>query len=240
MISMNSSRVPLRDIAAGLYDSSLRTWSQQAATWGHPFFLRWNWEMNGYWLPYSRASQPASTTSTPGGASTPATQAGASNVTWVWCPNIDRGTLHALLTGLPRRQLRRLDLPGRLQPVEQNRRGRASPRSSRPATTNCSSLRRQADHDRREISEEAGGSKASWITDALATQLPTQLPQDQGAGLVQLAQVPGNRSTTGGRGRSSPRPRRRAAFHNGIASSYYAPGGSFGNLQLLTKINPLP
>jgi beta-mannanase len=94
---MTSGGVALRSIADGLYDSSLKTWAQQVAAWGHPLFLRWDWEMNGNWQPYS-----------PGVNGNTASdfvnawrhfhdltaQAGASNVTWVWCPNVDPGNIY--------------------------------------------------------------------------------------------------------------------------------------------------
>jgi hypothetical protein len=113
LISMSSGGVALRDIANGLFDSSLRTWAQQVAAWGHPLFLRWDWEMNGNWQPYS-----------PGVNGNTASdfvnawrhfhdltaQAGASNVTWA--------------------------------PSSPHRVGAASPPSTPPPTTTCSSWRR--------------------------------------------------------------------------------------------------
>ena len=63
-----------------------------AKDWGHPFFLRFNWEMNGSWFPWSEGVNGNKT-----GEYVTAwrhvhdifTAVGATNVTWVWCPNVD-------------------------------------------------------------------------------------------------------------------------------------------------------
>jgi beta-mannanase/cell division septation protein DedD len=81
----------LRDITEGHYDSYIREWAQQAKAWEHPFFLKFNWEMDGRWqFPWSVQLNGNTT-----GDFVPAwrhvhdifEQEGATNVTWVWCPN---------------------------------------------------------------------------------------------------------------------------------------------------------
>ena len=82
----------LRQITKGRYDDFIRNFAEDAAEWGHPFFLRFNWEMNGFWFPWS-----------PGVNHNTAhdfiaswrhvhdifQEVGATNATWVWCPNVD-------------------------------------------------------------------------------------------------------------------------------------------------------
>lgn len=63
MISWNSASMPLSkvqpnfqnedDIVNGRYDSFIRSWAKAAKAWGHPFFLRFDREMNGTWFPWS-------------------------------------------------------------------------------------------------------------------------------------------------------------------------------------------
>jgi len=90
--SENQPEFQLGDILAGTYDSYITQFATEARDWGHPFFLRPNWEMNGSWFPWSELANGNS----PGqyvaawrhihdifGA------VGASNVTWVWCPYAD-------------------------------------------------------------------------------------------------------------------------------------------------------
>ena len=89
--SYNSS-FTLRDIIAGDYDTYIRSFAEQAAAWGHPFFLRFDWEMNGNWFPWSEDANGNSR-----GQYVQAwqhvhnifTSVGATNATWVWCPNSD-------------------------------------------------------------------------------------------------------------------------------------------------------
>jgi glycosyl hydrolase family 26 len=82
----------LSQIAGGAYDPYIAQFATEARDWGHPFFLRPFWEMNGNWFPWSEIANGNS----PGqfvaawrhvhdvfGA------VGAGNATWVWCPYAD-------------------------------------------------------------------------------------------------------------------------------------------------------
>jgi mannan endo-1,4-beta-mannosidase len=87
--SENQPDFQLADIVGGAYDPYIVQFATEARDWGHPFFLRPNWEMNGSWFPWSELANGNS----PGqyvaawrhihdlfGA------VGATNATWVWCP----------------------------------------------------------------------------------------------------------------------------------------------------------
>ena len=78
-------------IAAGNFDAYLRQWGQALAAWGHPVMVRFGHEMNGNWYPWSEGVN--------GNGSGDYVAAwrhvhdvvaatGASNVTWVWSPNV--------------------------------------------------------------------------------------------------------------------------------------------------------
>ncbi|HEV7399285.1 MAG TPA: glycosyl hydrolase [Solirubrobacterales bacterium] len=90
--SLNEPNFQLSDIIAGTYDSYIRSFATAAKNWGHPFFLRFDWEMNGNWFPWSEGVN--------GNKSGEYVTAwrhvhdifaavGATNVSWVWCPNVD-------------------------------------------------------------------------------------------------------------------------------------------------------
>ena len=122
------------------YDSYIRSFATAAKSWGHPFFLRFDAEMNVDWFPWARASTatgPASS-SPPGATSTTSSRGGRHQRHLGLVP---QHRVHGLLSRsppLPRRRLRRLDLPGRLQLGHEPRKpnaGRPSPSSSAPATT---------------------------------------------------------------------------------------------------------
>lgn len=82
----------LSAIYNGLHDNFIRQWALSAKAWGHPFFLRFDWEMNGYWqFPWSEqlnGNQPGDYVKAWRHVHDIFAQAGATNVTWVWCPNI--------------------------------------------------------------------------------------------------------------------------------------------------------
>ena len=91
------------------FNDYVYAWGQEAAAYHHPFFLRFDQEMNGWWFPWGVGDatnhntgaefiamwkhvhnifdcvSDATFTAPPG--CVPAT-----NVTWVWCPNIESAT----------------------------------------------------------------------------------------------------------------------------------------------------
>jgi hypothetical protein len=82
----------LADVIAGTYDSYIREFAEGARDWGHPFFLRFNWEMNGGWFAWSEGvngNQPGEYVAAWRHVHDIFTQVGATNATWVWCPNVD-------------------------------------------------------------------------------------------------------------------------------------------------------
>ncbi len=92
----------LADVIAGTYDSYIREFAAAAKAWGHPFYLRFNWEMNGRWFPWSEGVNGNKS-----GEYVTAwrhvhdifTAVGATNVSWVWCPNIDPDKIFLNLPG---------------------------------------------------------------------------------------------------------------------------------------------
>jgi beta-mannanase len=93
---INQPNFTLAAIASGRHDAFIMQWAQDAKSWGHPFFLRFDWEMNGNWqFPWSEQlnnNQPGDFIKAWRHVHDIFRQAGASNVTWVWCPNISGGT----------------------------------------------------------------------------------------------------------------------------------------------------
>ncbi len=78
-------------ITAGDFDPYLRQWGQALAGWGHPVMLRFGHEMNGNWYPWSEqvngngSGDYAAAWQHVHGV---VTAAGATNITWVWNPNV--------------------------------------------------------------------------------------------------------------------------------------------------------
>lgn len=82
----------LRTIIRGDHDAYIREWATEARQWGHPMFLRFDWEMNGNWFPWSEVqngNHPGEFVQAWRHVHDIFTQVGAKNVTWVWCVTIE-------------------------------------------------------------------------------------------------------------------------------------------------------
>jgi hypothetical protein len=82
----------LGDVISGRYDAFIRDWAGEAKRYGHPFFLRFNWEMNGDWFPWAEGAngnQPGEYVDAWRHVHDIFNEVGATNASWVWCPNVD-------------------------------------------------------------------------------------------------------------------------------------------------------
>jgi beta-mannanase len=78
-------------ITAGEFDPYLTQWGQALAGWGHPVMLRFGHEMNGNWYPWSEQVNGNSSGDYAAAwqhVHSVVTAAGATNVSWVWNPNV--------------------------------------------------------------------------------------------------------------------------------------------------------
>lgn len=236
LVTMSTRSTRLKRIVNGRYDRSLRRWARQAARWGHPFFLRLDSEMNGRWMPYAPGNN--------GNTARDfirmwrhfhriADRKHATNITWVWCPNVDPDK-----NLVPFRRL----YPGRAYVDWTCLDGYNRAGTDSFVELFRSSYARLLDLAPRKpimvgetSSVEGGEGKAAWITDALATQLPERFPRIRA--LIwfnwRIYEI--------GRWWDWPiesSASAQAAFRDSIASAYYAAGGSFGGLPRGSKIKP--
>jgi hypothetical protein len=80
------------DVTSGAFDRYIRNFALAAKQWGHPFFLRFNWEMNGFWFTWSEGvngNLPGEYVAAWRHVHDIFTSVGATNATWVWCPNVN-------------------------------------------------------------------------------------------------------------------------------------------------------
>jgi hypothetical protein len=179
-LTLSEPDFQLRDVTAGTYDGYIKDWAAQARNWGHPFFLRFNWEMNGAWFPWAEranGNQPGDFVKAWRHVHDIFTSVGANNVTWVWCPNVDITNSFTPLAGL---------YPGDAYvdwtcldgynwndpwlTFDQLFRSTYTALVGAVAPTKPVLIAETA-------STESGGAKAAWIDDMLGTQLPTKYPQ---------------------------------------------------------------
>src|SRR5664280_2078603 len=92
---VNGVGIPLDDILSGVYDSMITTRATAAKNVGQKFFLRWGHEMNGNWYPWDGYHNGANAAATAKYISVYHhihdifVNQGATNVLWVFCPNVD-------------------------------------------------------------------------------------------------------------------------------------------------------
>jgi hypothetical protein len=166
-------------VAAGSQDSYITQWAQAAKAWGHPLFLRFDWEMNGAWMSWgvgANGNTASDYVAMWRHVHDIFTNVGATNVTWVWCPNIDPTNRLAPLSSLypgdayvdwtcldgyngndPWTSFQNLFGPNYNQIT-----GTIAP--TKPMLIGETA------------STESGGSKAQWITNMLSV-LPTSFPK---------------------------------------------------------------
>ncbi len=88
---VNQANYSLESIINGSHDAYITQWAEASKAWGHPYFLRFAPEMNGYWFPWSELAN-----GNKAGQYVQAwrhvhnifTKLGVKNVSWVWCPNV--------------------------------------------------------------------------------------------------------------------------------------------------------
>jgi hypothetical protein len=183
--SLNQPNFQLADVIDGSHDAFIRRFAEEARDWGHPFFLRFNWEMNGNWFAWMEGVN-----GNKAGESVTAwrhvhdifTEVGATNATWVWCPNVDpEGGLRDLASLYPGDDY--VDWTG----LDGYNWGTNPARSDRWRSFD-SLYRSTYDEITQTIapskplviaelgSSEHGGSKSAWIEDALSS-VATEYPQ---------------------------------------------------------------
>ena len=217
-------RFQLRDILSGRYDRFIRRWARGAARWGHPFFLRFNWEMNTNGVPYSEHSN-----SNRHGQFARMwrhvhrifERAGATNAIWTWCPNVEYATsvkpLTSLYPGDAHVDWTCLDgynwgtdpaRPGRWMTFDEVFRDTYRLVTLWIAPGKPMMIGEMG-------ASEHGGSKAAWIWDALAVRLPFEYPSVK-------AVVWFNKRWDGVDWPIESSPSARAAFAGVISSPVYA------------------
>lgn len=172
----------LAQIIDGKYDAYVRQWAAGAKDWGHPFMIRFAHEMNGFWFPWGESAngnQKGDFVKAWKHVVDIFRSAGATNVTWVWCPNIDWAG-----SGWPTMQ----ELYPGDDYVDWTCLDGFNWGSTRGSWTGFDEVFRWSYENVRSIapskpmligefgSAEQGGSKADWITDAVTTEIPHDYP----------------------------------------------------------------
>jgi mannan endo-1,4-beta-mannosidase len=182
-LGVNQPDFQLADIYNGAYDGYISQWATSAKAWGHPLFLRFDWEMNGWWqFPWSEqlnGNQPGDYVKAWRHVHDIFTQVGASNVTWVWCPNIISSQSTPLASLYPGDAY--VDWAAMDGYNFGTDRGNSWQTFRQVFSPTYDQLLQLAPSKPIMIAETAssenGGAKAAWIADALSVQLPNNFPR---------------------------------------------------------------
>jgi hypothetical protein len=246
VVSWSSQSIPssksepdfqLSDVISGRYDAYIREWATKAKAWGHPFMLRFDWEMNGKWFPWHEGvngNQPGEFVTAWRHVHDIFTEVGAANVTWVWCPNLEYTGATPLAEVYPGNEY--VDWTG----LDGYNHGTnpAQPDSWKSfnqlyRTTYNNIVGSLAPGKPLMVGEvastEYGGSKAAWIKDMLA-RVPAEYPAIRA--LIYFDKYDSNMDWPLETSTASIE-----AFAEGIQSSAYV-SNTFSNLSA-TKIQPL-
>ena len=178
----NQPAYALGAINAGTYDAYIRGWARDAAAWGKPFYLRFAHEMNGNWYPWSVGVNGNT------GADYVAAwrhvvaifrQEGATNVRWVWCPNVIFDGSAPLATVYPGDAwVDWVALDGYNWGTSQTwSQWQSLTQVFAPSHDALAALTAKPMMIAEVASAEAGGDKANWIKRGFLTDLPKQLPR---------------------------------------------------------------
>ncbi len=172
----------LRTIVAGSHDGYIRQWARDAAAWGKPMYLRFAHEMNGTWYPWSpgvNGNTSADYVAAWRHVHDIFQQEGATNVRWVWSPNIvgsGAGPFTDMYPGDAYVDWVALDGYnwGPTQPYSVWRSVADLFGYSYDVLT---SITKKPVMIAETASTEVGGNKADWITQGLLTDVPARLPR---------------------------------------------------------------
>jgi len=243
---INQPDFRLSTIYNGNHDSYIRQWALDAKQWGHPFFLRFDWEMNGNWqFPWSEqlnGNQPGDYAKAWRHVHDIFTQNGVTNVTWVWCPNISGTTTRSMAALYPGDayvdwtcldgynnypvwlHFQTIFTGSGINWIHNSYQEILAVAPTKPLMLGETASLEAGD---------GGAAKANWISNAIVTQLPSNFPKIKA--ILWFNWNDGNSAYTFPIESS---PAATAAFASAIHSDYYA-ANNFANLNT-SPIPPLP
>jgi hypothetical protein len=236
----NQPNFKLSNVINGTYDSYIIQWAQSARAWGQPFFLRFDHEMNGNWqFPWSEqlnGNQPGQYVAAWRHVHDIFTQQGATNATWVWCPNVAGSTTTAFSELYPGDKYVDWTCLDGYNWGKYNTDVWQTFGQVFSGATFGGYNKHDSYHELLALapskpimlgevaSSEVGGSKATWMSDMFSTQLQTNFPQIKAVVWTNWNDDNPNLSWPVESSASS-----QAAFKAAIASNYYSTN-EFGSI----------
>lgn len=215
---VNQSAYSLQNIINGKFDAYIRRWAQDSQSWGYPYFLRFAHEMNGNWNPWSEqvnGNRPGQYVLAWKHVHDIFRAQGATNVTWVWSPNVEYPGSIALRELYPGdNYVDWVGMDGYNWGTVNNYHWQTFSQVFEQTYHDILAITSRPLMVAETASAEQAGNKASWITDAFATQIPNNFPR------IKAVTWFNENKETDWRIESSPSAQ--AAFARAVASSVYA------------------
>ncbi|HWD63601.1 MAG TPA: glycosyl hydrolase [Solirubrobacteraceae bacterium] len=183
-------RFTLRAIIRGRFDGYIKSFARAARRWGKPFFLRFDWEMNGNWFPWGvgiNGNHASEFVAAWRHVHHLFSEVHSHNARWLWCPNVGHwASLYSVYPGSGYVDWTCLD------GYNWGTTGGGSPGALRGGFRQFSTIYSAAYHTvvnhiapRKPMmlgevaSNDHGGNEAAWITE-MFRELPTQYPDIRG------------------------------------------------------------
>jgi Glycosyl hydrolase family 26 len=168
----------LSSIANGSYDSYLRQSAQAAKAWGGELMIRFAHEMNGTWYPWSRSSSYVSAWRH---IVSVFRAEGATNVRWVWAPNVDRTGAMPFSSYFPGEEwVDYVGLDGYNWGATPENTWQSLEQVFSASYAKITALSAKPLIITETASSEIGGDKAAWIRTGFMKTIPQQFPRVTG------------------------------------------------------------
>lgn len=179
--AINGVGIPLAQIAAGAYDSIIQSAATLAVAYGKPMYIRLGHEMNlgeSLWGPGQNDNTSADFIAAWRHVVTIFRQAGATNVQWVWSPNVYCGGSCPFTAFYPGDAwVDWVALDGYNYASYGNVPWMTFDQIFGPSLVILQALTNKPVMIAETASVEVGGSKANWITQTFLQTIPTEHPQ---------------------------------------------------------------
>lgn len=169
----------LASIAAGSYDSYLHESAKIAKSWGAPLMIRFGHEMNGNWYPWGATSTSPSDFIAAWRHVVSIFRAdGATNVKWVWAPNVQEGSKYAISPSFPGDEwIDYVGLDGYNWGTRNGETWQTMESVFATSYATVTALSTKPVMITETSSSETGGDKAAWIRSSYMSTVPKLFPR---------------------------------------------------------------
>jgi len=230
-LGINQPVYSLQNIIDGAHDDYITQWAQASKAWGYPYFLRFAHEMNGNWNPWSErvnSNKPGQYVLAWRHVHDLFAAQGATNVSWVWSPNVAYSGSAPLKDLYPgHAYVDWVAMDGYNWGTVSQHQWQTFAQVFHQTYTELLAISSKPLMIAETASAEQAGDKAGWITDGFSNQLPRAFPK-----IKAVIWFNENKETDW---RIESSPAAQSAFASAISSNIYA-----SNQYATLNTSPIP